>query len=143
MCACSAPPLPRKSMITRPSIVESAVLGVALEIRPRLRCGRSYVLVHTLLSWQVSAPPRFRIDPQGSGSGSDLTFTFTQGVEPGPQLSFCQARNTNLNIGSGSCENMLPHVSKLDHGRSTSHPKPHTQQWPNLPLSLYTPSTLD
>jgi len=61
---------------------------------------------------------RFGIDPWGSGS--DLRFRFTQGVEPGPQLRFGLARNTNpnLNIGSGSCANLVQHVREPDHGQS-------------------------
>jgi len=39
--------------------------------------------------------------------------------------------------------NLVQHISEPDHGQSTLHPKPHRQQWPNLSLSLSTPSTLD
>ena len=78
----------------------------------------------------------YRIDPQGSGS--DLRFRFARRVEPGPQLRFGPARNMNpnLNIGSGSCANLVQHVREPDHGQSTKfhckHCRHGSAYWPPI-----------
>jgi hypothetical protein len=58
--------------------------------------------------------PEVRVRTPGSGS--------PKVVEPGPQLRFGPARdmNLNLNIGSGSCANLVQQVREPDHGQSTS-----------------------
>src|SRR5712691_7577925 len=59
-----------------------------------------------------------------------LRFRFAKGVEPGPNM------DPNLNIGSGSCANLVQHVREPDHGQSTKfyckHCRHGSAYWPPI-----------